>query len=162
MPAIRFKALLDGFGTASFFNTICSSNYGPPLKKLGTLITTQLGGACLQALADTKPGTPGLQASCQVAEMVGPAYKPVPACQTSSGPCNPCPCWRVVPDPKCAALSGYTAGGGAQHAGRLGDPRPGPRAWDPSRPAGSWLLLLEPRRLFVHVVWCDPFPRGLV
>ncbi len=47
VPAVRFKALLDGFGTTSFFNTICSNNYGPSLKKLGTQITAQLGGACL-------------------------------------------------------------------------------------------------------------------
>ncbi len=58
-------------------------------------------------MTDTKPGTPGIQASCKVAEIVGPSYKQVPACKAASGACNPCPCWRVTPDTKCSALSGY-------------------------------------------------------
>lgn len=108
VPAIRIKALVDGFGTASFFNTICNSNYGVPLKQLGTLITAQLGGACLQPLTDVNPSAPGLQASCQVSETAGGQTKAVPACSSQTGACNPCPCWRVKPDASCAALGGHS------------------------------------------------------
>jgi hypothetical protein len=107
VPAIRIKALLDGFGTASFFSSICDTNYGPPFSKLGTQIASQLGEACLQALTDTSPA-PGMQASCKVSELTGGLTKAVPACSAQIGPCNPCPCWRVKPDSACSALSGYS------------------------------------------------------
>jgi hypothetical protein len=107
VPAIRIKALLDGFGTASFFSSICDTSFGPPLKKLGTQIASQLGEACLQALTDVSPA-PGMQADCKVSEQIGGLTKAVPACASQSGPCNPCPCWRVNPDTSCSALSGYS------------------------------------------------------
>jgi len=107
VPAIRFKTLLDAFGTASFFSSICAQDYGPALKQLGTLLAAQLGGACLQQLKDTDPSQPGLQASCVVDDQLGGVSTPIPACSAQTGPCGPCPCWRVVPDSKCGALSGY-------------------------------------------------------
>jgi hypothetical protein len=107
VPAIRIKALVDAFGSAGFFHVICNQPYGPPLKQLGTIIASQLGEACLQPLTDTDPGKPGMQASCVVEDVVGTTTTAIPACGAQTGPCNPCPCWRVVADPSCSALGGH-------------------------------------------------------
>ncbi len=106
-PGIRLKALLDGFGTAAQFSSICAGDYGPPLKALGAVIASQMGRACLRELIDIDPAQPGLQVSCTVREVAGAVTRAVPACAEQSASCQPCPCWRVRTDASCDALGGH-------------------------------------------------------
>ena len=112
MPALRIKALVDAFGPTGLYNpadtTICSPDFSPALTLLGTRIAAQLGQSCLGPLTDTDPLSDGIQADCQVADMVGPVTNNVPACITPNGACNPCPCWRASAKADCVGMGdGY-------------------------------------------------------
>ncbi len=55
-PALRMKALTDGFGADGQFTSICASDYGPALQRLGARIVATLGGQCLGGSPLTRNG----------------------------------------------------------------------------------------------------------
>jgi hypothetical protein len=104
VPAIRLNAVVQGLGQGSFLSSICTADFAPALTQLGQVIREKLGPACLQPLGDADPGAPGLQVNC-VVEDVLPSGQPLElqACKASVGGCDPCPCWRVAPQPECSS-----------------------------------------------------------
>jgi len=122
-PAIRLKAVVDAFGSRGDFSEICTTDFGPALKRLGQLIVASLGGQCISAPPLTEDGGLACQAgddlggvSCQtscldhadcVVELTTSERSGiVPRCEAdrftnaTNTDCGArCPCWRVVSKP---------------------------------------------------------------
>ena len=103
MPAVRLKAFVDAFGADGSWHSICTSDLGPALTKIGEAIgNVDTAGQCLPAApVDVRPDLPGLQADCVAVDQVpgaggGLVEAAVPAC---SGDARPC--WELAEDNRC-------------------------------------------------------------
>ncbi|HWO27058.1 MAG TPA: hypothetical protein VNO30_50355 [Kofleriaceae bacterium] len=102
-PAVRLKALLDGFPARSSVATVCQQDLSAGLTSIGGVIRQALAGSCIDVrLTDTDAGTPGLQPDCLVDDVVGAAATPVPSCAGSPAAR---PCWRLSSEPTACAAS---------------------------------------------------------
>jgi hypothetical protein len=113
-PAIRLSSLAARGGTQWQLASICDPDYAELFTELALDISMTNGPPyCVGPLRDVERGTPGLQASCLVAELekgqeVYGAYEgEIPQCTAIQGPCDPCPCWRVLREPSCNDFGGY-------------------------------------------------------
>jgi hypothetical protein len=94
--ALRVKQFVDGFGTNGAFESICSDDFRPVLKRIGVNLGKVIGGPlCIETPpVDTSPA-PGVQVDCVVSESVpasGGEESYLPACTEHSTK----PCWELV------------------------------------------------------------------
>jgi hypothetical protein len=101
-PAVRVAELLDGFASNGVRTNICSNDFAPQLRAIGTGIKRLLGTTCLSDanLADAR-GAEGLQPSCEVILTTAEGARThLPTCTSGTEPC-----FTIAPD---AAACGET------------------------------------------------------
>ena len=95
-PAVRMKALLDGFPDRSTLSSVCQQDLTGGLLLIGELFGRTVGTPCVSAgLADTDVTMPGLQVDCIVEDLVGTAATKIDPCDASER----APCWKLEADP---------------------------------------------------------------
>ncbi|MCC6751814.1 MAG: hypothetical protein IT371_29445, partial [Deltaproteobacteria bacterium] len=102
-PSVRLWSVVSGLGQGSFLAPICTTDFVPIMARVGQLVRDKLGAACLQALKDTD-SAPGPQVNCVVEDVrPGGGAAKLEACKALAGPCDPCPCWRVISRSECGS-----------------------------------------------------------
>jgi hypothetical protein len=101
-PAVRIHELVEAFGAAGSFFSICADDFSPVMARIGQEISRRVSLECLAGrAADVDLGVEGLQAHCSVYQEVraatGTERTLIPGCDGSAQP----PCWRVESAPKC-------------------------------------------------------------
>jgi hypothetical protein len=95
-PAVRLKGFLDGFPERSAFTSICERDLSGGLVQVAEVFRRSIGSPCVETpLADARPGTAGLQASCIVEDLIGASAIEIPSCEANL---SARPCWRLEPD----------------------------------------------------------------
>jgi hypothetical protein len=103
-PAVRLGSFVEAFGDRGLFETICAEDFGPAMEHIARSLVTPAAPCVGARLRDRDPGTPGVQADCNVTERRPRNDAPsievvVRACDEVGGTT---PCWRVTSDPQCA------------------------------------------------------------
>jgi hypothetical protein len=94
-PAVRMKALLDGFPNRFTFSSVCQQDLSGGLALIGELVGRTIGSPCVNAdLADVEPNMAGLQVDCIVEDVVGTAVTKISQCTASEQPT----CWKLETD----------------------------------------------------------------
>jgi hypothetical protein len=113
VPPVRFKALLDSFGTSGIRTSICDDDLTPALQEIANALGTKLVRRCLPDntdMTDLHPELPGRQPDCSVAEIVDTTQQAIGRCKMldqpgapTPAPGNTLPCWYVGEDATCNA-----------------------------------------------------------
>jgi hypothetical protein len=101
--AIRMKQFVDAFDPAGFFS-ICQPDFRPAMKAIGAKVADVISRFCIGArLVDTDPVKTGMQADCQVSDLVPPAtgVKPDTPLASCAANGNRAPCWDLAADDVC-------------------------------------------------------------
>jgi hypothetical protein len=127
VPPVRFKALLDSFGTNGIRTSICDNDLSPALEEIARRIGHKFV-TCLPEntdMTDLHPERPGVQPECAVAEIVDDAQTAIRRCTMldqpgapTPAPGNTLPCWYVGEDPtNCSATgqNGFTVEVAREH-----------------------------------------------
>jgi hypothetical protein len=102
-PAVRLRSFLGSFPDRAAAPTICEEDLSGGLGEIGNVLLRAMGHPCVEAeLADTRPGTPGLQADCVVEDELGDVLQPIEACEVSR---DARPCWQLEADPVACGAS---------------------------------------------------------
>ncbi len=96
-PAVRISGFIAGFPDRSAFTSICERDLSGNLVQLAEVFRRSIGSPCVEtALADSRPGTAGLQAQCVVEDLVGASAIEIESCESNL---SARPCWRLEADP---------------------------------------------------------------
>jgi hypothetical protein len=95
--ALRVKQFVEAFGENGAFESICSDDFRPVLKRMGEKLRYLWdGGLCVDVPTVDRSSTPGLQPDCLVRETLpGEAEIPVPPCDVEPEK----QCWAAIENP---------------------------------------------------------------
>lgn len=106
-PAVRLKKFVDAFGENGLVTSICNTNLGPALMKIGQKLADILQKTCIDApLYDTNPATPAIEPDCRVIETIpvqGGAGESETLLRQCGSPGAGLPCWRLKADATCGS-----------------------------------------------------------
>ena len=105
-PAVRIAQFLAGFPGRNTITTICSDDLSDALTLIANLLRKVIGSPCLEGdIADSDPGTAGIQPDCQVSDVRFPGQSNqsesvLPVCNNASDPqsSSNLPCYWIEPD----------------------------------------------------------------
>ncbi len=107
LPAVRLSLLQDQFADSAMFQEICSPDSGQFFEGVAHKLAAQSTYRCMPKVpTDTEPGRPGMQAQCDIMDVVNPGevteqrIGPYPECNHSGYGVT---CWEMMPELSCTA-----------------------------------------------------------